>query len=120
MKFYKLTDAESKLAEIIWQDAPISSAELVRLCQERFEWKKSTTYTMLKRLEEKHLFENQNGTVIAILTKEDYEEEQSKQFVSHTFEGSLPKFLTAFTRHKRLSENELVALQQLIDTHKEG
>lgn len=120
MKEYRLTEAETKLADIIWANEPISSPDLVNLCQEKLNWKKSTTYTMLKKLEIKEVFINNNGIVESLLTKEEFYAEQSKQIVDEGFGGSFPRFLAAFTRSKKLSTKEISELQKLIDEHKEG
>lgn len=120
MREYRLTDSESKFADIIWSSEPIQSRELVKLCEEKLSWKKSTTYTMLKRLESKGVFENKNGVVSALIKKDEFYAEQSKQFVEKTFNGSLPKFLASFTRSKKLSSKEINELQKLINEHKEG
>ena len=119
MKEYRLTEAELKLAEIIWANEPILSPDLVKLCQVQLNWKKSTTYTMLKKLEIKEIFINNKGTVESLFTKEEFYAEQSKQIVDEGFDGSFPKFLAAFTRHKKLSNKEIHELQRLIDEHKE-
>ena len=118
MNDYRLTETETKFAEIIWENAPLKSSDLVKLCEERLKWKKSTTYTMLKRLEGKEIFRNENGVVSAQTRKEDFYAEQSKQFVEETFEGSLPRFVAAFTRKKKLSGYEIEELQRLIDEYK--
>ncbi len=120
MREYKLTDMESKFADIIWANEPIPSGDLVKLCEAELCWKKSTTYTMLKRLEKKEIFENRSGLVSSLVKKDEFYAEQSKQFVEETFDGSLPKFLAAFTRSKRLSDKEIDELQRLINEHKEG
>lgn len=120
MKEYRLTSMETKFADIIWDYEPIPSGDLVKLCKVEFNWKKSTTYTMLKRLENKEIFKNKNGIVLALIKKDDFYAEQSKQFVEETFNGSLPKFLTAFTRRKKLSNKEIDELQKLINEYKEG
>lgn len=119
MRECRLTDAEAKLADIIWANVPIESPRLIKLCEAKLGWKKSTTYTMLKRLEGKEIFQNRDGTVYSLISKEELFAEQSKQFVSETFDGSLPRFLTAFTRGKRLSDKEIDELQRLITEHKE-
>lgn len=120
MREYKLTDMEAKFADIIWANEPIPSGELVKLCEIELCWKKSTTYTMLKRLENKEIFENRSGVVLSLVKKDEFYAEQSKQFVEETFDGSLPKFLAAFTRSKRLSNKEIDELQRLINEYKEG
>ena len=120
MKTYKLTEMEGKLSDLIWANEPIPSGELVKLCKKRFDWKKSTTYTMLKRLENKGIFQNRNVLVSSLIKKDDFYAKQCKQFVKENFEGSLPKFLAAFTRNTKLSDDEISALLKLIHEHKEG
>lgn len=120
MSKYKLTNMEAKLADIIWANEPIPSGELVKLCEKEFNWKKSTTYTMLKRLENKGVFQNENGLVASLIKKDEFYAKQCKQFVEETFDGSLPKFLAAFTRNKKLSDKEINELQKLINEHKES
>lgn len=119
MKPYMLGEMEQKFADLIWTHAPTTSGELVKLCEEAFNWKKSTTYTMLKRLCERGIFANQKGMVTALMSKEDFAASQGEQFISEKFGGSLPQFLAAFTRRNKLSEKEISELQQLIDEHKE-
>ena len=119
MKEFKLTDAESKLSDIIWANEPITSPDLVKLCENEFNWKKSTTYTMLKKLELKEIFKNDNGLVKSMLTREEFYTNQSKIIVDEGFDGSFPRFLAAFTRSKKLSDKEIEELQKLIDEHKE-
>lgn len=116
---YRLTEAEERFAEIIWSNEPISSPDLVKLCEKEFEWKKSTTYTMLKRLEHKKIFKNNNSIVISLIKRDDFFGEQSKIFVEENFGGSLPKFIAAFTRGKKLNEKEVQELEKLIQDHKE-
>lgn len=120
MREYKLTEMEAKFADIIWAREPIPSGDLVKLCEGEFSWKKSTTYTMLKRLEKKGIFKNKNGEVTSLIKRDEFYAQQSKQFVEETFDGSLPKFLAAFTRSKRLSDKEIAELQKLINEHKES
>ena len=109
---------ESRFANLIWDNAPVTSGQLVKLAEQELSWKKSTTYTVLRRLCERGLFRNVNGVVTPVMTREDYYAIQSEQFVEQQFRGSLPGFLTAFTQRKKLSEQELDALQQLIDSHR--
>ncbi|MBS7525411.1 BlaI/MecI/CopY family transcriptional regulator [Fusibacter paucivorans] len=120
METYKLGEMEQRFADLIWQREPISSGELVKLCDTAFDWRKSTTYTMLKRLCDRGIFENQKGTVTALIAREDFLVIQGEQFLTETFDGSLPQFLAAFTRRNKLSEKEILEIQRLIDTHKEG
>ena len=111
---------ESRFAELIWDSEPISSTELVHLAERELEWKKSTTYTVLKRLCEKGIFQNEGGVVTSRLSREEYAARQSEQFVEETFSGSLPAFLTAFTRRKKLTEEEIDQLQRLIERNRRG
>lgn len=119
MEQYKLGDMEQRFAELIWNNAPVSTRTLTELCNEAFGWKRTTTYTMLKRLCERKIFENQKGTVISLMSKEDFAAGQGDQFLSEAFGGSLPQFFAAFTRRHKLSDREIKELQLLIDQHKE-
>lgn len=116
----RLGPVESRFAELIWDGEPISSTELVHLAERELEWKKSTTYTVLKRLCEKGIFQNEGGIVTSRLSREEYAARQSEQFVEETFSGSLPAFLTAFTRRKKLTEEEIDQLQRLIERNRRG
>ena len=118
MKEYKLTEAEEKFAELIWKQEPIGSGELVKLCEKEMNWKKSTTYTVLKKLCEKSIFKNENTVVSSQVTKDEYYANQSICFVEDTFGGSLPKFLTAFMGGKKLSRHQAEELKSLIDEHR--
>lgn len=115
MNALKLAAVESRFAEIIWQNEPLSSKELVKLTEQELNWKKSTTYTVLKRLGQRGIFQNQKGVVTSLISKEAYYAAQSEHFVAETFSGSLPAFLAAFTTRKKLSEDELDEMQKLID-----
>ncbi len=114
MAEYRLGEIEMRFADIIWNHEPLPSGELVKLCSQELDWKKSTTYTILRRVCERGLFQNKDGMVTSLVSKEDFFSMQSEKFVEDTFAGSLPKFLTAFTRHKKLSEKEIVQLQKII------
>ena len=106
---------ESRFADIIWQNEPITSPELVKLAAKELDWKKSTTYTVLKRLCERGIFQNNDGTVTSLISKKDFYAVQSEKFVEETFSGSLPAFLAAFTTRKKLSDAEINELQELIN-----
>ncbi len=116
----RLGVVESKFAELIWHSEPISSGELVKLCQCELEWKKSTTYTVLKKLCDRGIFQNSDGEVTSLISKEDFYSMQSEKFVEETFEGSLPAFIAAFTARKHLSPEEVRAIRQMIDSAEEG
>lgn len=111
----KLGTVEMRFADLIWNREPLPSRELVLLAQQELDWKKSTTYTILRRLCERGIFQNTDGLVTSKLSKQEFTALQSEKFVVETFDGSLPKFLTAFTTRKKLSEQELMELQRLID-----
>jgi len=119
MKQKELTNREMKFAEMIWERAPIASMELVRLAEIEMGWKKSTTFTMLKFLREKGIIENANAVVSVEMTKDEYLERHSRNYIEDTFGGSLPKFLTSFMGRDRLSDNQAEELKRLIDEYKE-
>ena len=115
MEGKRLGPVELRFAELIWEHAPLSSTELVRLCAAELDWKKSTTYTVLKKLCERGLFQNDGGTVRVVKTREEYDSAQSARFVEDAFSGSLPAFLAAFTAGKPLTEQEIDEIQRMID-----
>lgn len=111
----KLGVVESRFADIIWSNEPLSSRELVERAKAELNWNKSTTYTILKRLCDRGIFQNNYGTVTSILRKDEFFAVQSEQFVDETFDGSLPAFIAAFTQRKKLSKNEIDEIQAMID-----
>ena len=115
---YRLGEIETRFANLIWEREPLSSAELVKCAEAELAWKKSTTYTVLRRLIEKGIFQNENGTVTSRLTREEFAAAQSEQFVDETFSGSLPQFLAAFARRKKLTAQEIDELQRFIDANR--
>ena len=115
MSEYKLGAVEARFADMIWAKVPVSSGELAKLAQQELAWKKSTTYTVLKRLCERGLFQNEGGTVSALVSREDFYALQSEKFVEETFDGSLPAFLAAFGSRKKLSDKEIDELEKLIE-----
>lgn len=120
MEELRLGAVESKFADIIWNNEPIPSGELVKLCNQKLEWKKSTTYTMLKRLCERGIFKNENGVVSSILTKEEFGAAQSERIIEDTFDGSLPAFIAAFASRKKLSAKDVEEIQKMINELREG
>lgn len=120
MDMETLGEMEERFAELIWANAPAASGELVKLCEQQFGWKKSTTYTMLKRLCARGLFRNERGTVYACSTQEEYRVRQGERFLKRSFGGSLPGFVAAFTRKNRLSAEEVDELRRLIETYDDG
>ncbi|MBQ8186052.1 MAG: BlaI/MecI/CopY family transcriptional regulator [Clostridia bacterium] len=115
MTEYHLGGMEEKFADLIWAHAPVPSGELVKITAEELDWKKSTTYTVLRRLCEKGLFVNENGVVRALMNKNEWKSMQSESFVEEAFGGSLPRFLAAFTSRKKLTEDEIEALRTMIE-----
>lgn len=115
MTQYKLGDAEATFAALIWDNEPLSSSRLVELCGKRLSWKKSTTYTVLRRLCQRGIFRNEGGTVTSLLSREEFDALRSREFVEQTFDGSLPRFLAAFASRQKLSGEEIKELQRLID-----
>ena len=116
MAEYKLGEMETVFADIIWKNEPLTSRRLAELAQERLNWKRTTTYTVLKRLCDRGLFRNQDGTVTSLLSREEFNARRSEQFVADTFQGSLPAFLAAFGSRKKLSDAEIDELQSIIDS----
>lgn len=120
MEDMKLGVVESKFADIIWRDEPLSSGELVKICERELNWKKPTTYTVLRKLCERGIFKNENGAVSSLISREEFYAMQSEKFVEETFEGSLPAFIAAFTKRKQLTKSEIAELKKLIETCEEA
>ena len=112
----RLAEVESRFADLIWANEPLSSRKLAELAEMELSWKKSTTYTVLKRLCQRGIFQNTGGTVTSLISKDSFFAVQSEQFVEQTFCGSLPAFLTAFGSRKKLSEGEVEELQKIIES----
>ena len=117
MDDYKLGTVESRFADIIWANEPLHSRELVALCQTQLNWKKPTTYTVLRKLCERGIFQNVDGMVSSILSRQEFYARQSEQYVEETFAGSLPAFLAAFTTRKTLSPKEVAEIRRMIDSY---
>lgn len=115
MENRKLGPIETRFAEMIWANAPVSSGELVKMCQRELEWKKSTTYTVLKKLCEQGLFQNEGGVVTVLVSRDEFFALQSEKFVEEHFAGSLPAFLAAFTARKALSPGEVAQIRRMIE-----
>lgn len=115
MAEYRLGEIEMKFAELIWNNEPISSGELAALCLKELNWKRTTTYTVLKRLCDKGIFKNEKGTVTSLVSKQLFQAKQSEEFVEGTFGGSLPGFVAAFMSQKKLSEEEIEELKRIIE-----
>ncbi len=119
MHTYKLGEMEQRFADLIWEHAPVASGELVKLCEKAFNWKRTTTYTMLKRLCQRNIFVNENGVVKTCITKEEFLAGMGGQFIEENFGGSLPVFLAAFSSGHKLSGKEIAELKKLIEEYEE-
>ena len=117
MSDYKLGEVETRFAELIWTNEPLGSGELVKLCAEKLGWKKSTTYTVLKKLCEKGYFRNEDGVVTSLISREGMQAQESCRFVENTFGGSLPAFLAAFTSERKLSDKEVDDIRRMIEAY---
>ena len=117
MEDYRLGEQETKFADLIWDNAPVNSTELVRLAAGAMKWKKSTTYTMLRRLCQRGIFKNDDATVSALMTRGEFYAGQSRRYVEDTFGGSLPRFITSFIGGKSLSPEQAAELKRLIEEH---
>jgi len=120
MSEWRLGAVEARFADIVWQNAPLTTAKLVELCAAQLDWKRTTTYTVLKRLSERGLFRNEGGTVTALVSREDFYGNQSRRFVEESFAGSLPAFLAAFSAGKKLTPAEVADIRRLLDDVEEG
>lgn len=109
---------EARFADMIWEHEPVTSSELVKIAGKEFSWKRTTTHTVIKRLCEKGLFQNNKGTVTSIISRSQFYSMQSRKFVEDTFDGSLPAFITAFTRNKSLTPEEVAEIHKIIDNTK--
>ena len=118
MADYRLGEIEMRFAELIWQNEPVASGDLVKLAEKELCWKKSTTYTILRRLCEREIFQNKDSVVTSLLSKEEFLAGQSEKFVEETFSGSLPHFLAAFSSRKKLSDKEIEEIQRFVDEHR--
>lgn len=119
MEDLRLCDSEYRFMMIVWETAPIGSGKLARICQERLGWKKSTTYTVIKKLCVRGFIQNENATITVLVEKEKCQALESDYFIERTFGGSLPQFLAAFWGDKRLSATEAEELKHMIDSYKE-
>lgn len=119
METPKVFESEYRFCLILWEHEPIKSGELVKLCSEQLGWKPTTTYTVIKRLSERGILKNENTVVSSLVSKEEVQAAEIDELVDKTFEGSLPAFIAAFTRHRKLSSDEIDQVQQMIDRFRE-
>ena len=120
MADYKLGEIETIFADIIWDNEPLSSRRLAELAQQRLDWKRTTTYTVIKRLSERGVLKNEDGTVTSLVSKDEVQASEIDELVEKKFEGSLPAFVAAFTKHQNISEEELDEVQRMIDRIRKG
>ena len=111
----KLGAVESRFAEIIWENEPLTTNRLIKICADELEWKRTTTYTVLKKLSEKGIFKTENSVVTSVISRQEFDAMQSEQFVEENFKGSLPAFLAAFTARRKLSNQEIDEMKALIE-----
>ena len=120
METPKIHESEYRFCLIMWEHEPVTAVELAKLCQEQLGWKRTTTYTVIKRLGERGVLKNENGTVTSLISKDTAQASEIDDLVEKKFEGSLPAFVAAFTRHQTLSEKELDEVQRMIDRIRKG
>ena len=118
MKDMELGAVQERFADIVWANEPIASGELVKLCEKDLNWKKPTTYTVLRKLCEKGILQNEDGIVTSIISRDEFYSAKSEQIIEDSYDGSLPAFIAAFTSHKKLTAKEVEEIQQMIDTFK--
>ena len=120
MDLPKIHESEYRFCLILWKHEPVTAAELAKLCRERLGWKRTTTYTVIKRLGERGVLKNKNGAVTSLISKDEAQAFEIDELVEKKFEGSLPAFVAAFTRRHALSEEELDEVQRMIDRIRKG
>lgn len=116
----KVFESEYRFCLILWEHEPVKSSELVNLCQEQLGWKPTTTYTVIKRLSERGVLKNENTIVSSLVSKDEVQASEINEMVEKTFEGSLPAFIAAFTKHQKISEREIDEVQKMIDRFRKG
>ena len=116
----KIFESEYRFCLILWEHEPIKSSELVRLCSEQLGWKPTTTYTVIKRLSERGVLKNENTVVTALVTNDEVQAAEIDELMEKKFEGSLPAFIAAFTKHQRLSQRDVDEIQRMIDRYRRG
>ncbi|MBQ8767016.1 MAG: BlaI/MecI/CopY family transcriptional regulator [Clostridia bacterium] len=116
----KIFESEYRFCLILWEHEPIKSSELVNLCKEQLGWKPTTTYTVIKRLSERGVLKNEDTIVSSLISKDEVQASEINEMVEKTFEGSLPAFIAAFTKHQKISEKEIDEVQKMIDRYRKG
>ncbi len=120
MDLPKIHESEYRFCLILWEHEPITAVELVKLCQEQLDWKRTTTYTVIKRLCERGVLKNEEGTVTSLVSKDEAQASELDELLEKKFEGSLPAFIAAFTKHKKITANEINEMQRMIDDFRKG
>ncbi len=120
METPKVFESEYRFCLILWEHEPVKSSELVTLCKEQLGWKPTTTYTVIKRLSERGVLKNEKTVVTSLISKDEVQAAEIQEMVDKTFEGSLPAFIAAFTKHQKISDTELDKVQQMIDNYRKG
>lgn len=120
MKIPKIHESEYRFCLILWEHEPVTAVELVKLCQEQLGWKRTTTYTVIKRLGERGILKNENGQITSVISKEEAQACEIDELVEKKFEGSVPAFIAAFTKRTKMSEKELDEVQKMIDQIRKG
>ena len=120
MSIPKIHESEYRFCLILWEQGPVTAVELVKLCQQQLGWKRTTTYTVIKRLGERGVLENRDGMITALVSKEEAQAREINTLVQEKFQGSLPAFVAAFTKRKDISEEELDQVQRMIDRIRTG
>ena len=120
MNIPKVFESEYRFCLILWEHEPVKSSELVNLCKTQLGWKPTTTYTVIKRLSERGVLKNENTVVTSLVSKDEVQASQLNEMVEKTFEGSLPAFIAAFTKHQKISDSEIDEVQKMIDNYRKG
>ena len=120
METPKIFESEYRFCLILWENEPLTSRALSEICKEKLGWAKTTTYTVIKRLSERGVVKNENTIVTSLVSKEEAQTAEIEELVDRTFEGSLPAFIAAFTKHQNFSEKELDEMQKMIDRYRKG
>ena len=120
MDIPKIFESEYRFCLILWEHEPVNSTKLVELCRNQLDWSKATTYTVIRRLSERGVLKNENATITSLISKEQAQASRLEEMVEETFEGSIPAFIAAFSRSRKLTKQEVQELRQLIDDYGEG
>ncbi len=120
MEIPKIHESEYRFCLILWEYEPVTAVELVKLCQEQLGWKRTTTYTVIKRLCERGVLQSENGTVTSLISKDEAQAFEIDELVEKKFEGSLPAFIAAFTKHQKITQKEIDEIQEMIDRFRKG